>query len=163
MTTWQMPTVNGVTRRGALIGALAGAGTLALAGCGTGGGAGSGGGSGADTILNVAGQSDNLTRVFNPFLANTAQGLTYVSQGQGGFIYEPLVQVNTVDIGNDLPWLAHCVRGRRSRQPANLLSRTVAASSLQIETFDGCIKLIPLSLCHCSPYALLTVVIGYSK
>ena len=56
--------------------------------------------------MNVAGQSDNLTRVFNPFLPNTAQGLTYTNQSSGGFIYEPLVQVNTVNIGNDLPWLA---------------------------------------------------------
>ena len=101
MTTWPKPLASGFTRRGVLLGALAGAGSLALAGCGTSGGSG-----GGDGILNVAGQSDNLTRVFNPFLANTAQGLTYVSQGQGGFIYEPLVQVNTVDIGNDLPWLA---------------------------------------------------------
>lgn len=101
MTTWPTPLASGFTRRGVLLGALAGAGSLALAGCGTSGGSG-----GGDGILNVAGQSDNLTRVFNPFLANTAQGLTYVSQGQGGFIYEPLVQVNTVDIGNDLPWLA---------------------------------------------------------
>jgi peptide/nickel transport system substrate-binding protein len=105
VTTWQMPTTAGITRRGALVGALAGAGTLALAGCGTSAGS-SGGGSGDNTILNVAGQSDNLTRVFNPFLANTAQGLTYVTQGQGGFIYEPLVQINTVEVGNDLPWLA---------------------------------------------------------
>jgi peptide/nickel transport system substrate-binding protein len=101
VTTWPKPLASGFTRRGVLLGALAGAGSLALAGCGTSGSAG-----GSDGVLNVAGQSDNLTRVFNPFLANTAQGLTYVSQGEGGFIYEPLVQVNTVDIGNDLPWLA---------------------------------------------------------
>lgn len=61
---------------------------------------------GSNLILNVAGQSDNLTQVFNPFLPNTAEGLTFAQQGQGGFIYEPLVQVNTVDIGNDIPWLA---------------------------------------------------------
>jgi peptide/nickel transport system substrate-binding protein len=60
----------------------------------------------AGVILNVAGQSDNLTQVFNPFLPNTAEGLTFASQGQGGFIYEPLVQINTVDIGKDIPWLA---------------------------------------------------------
>jgi peptide/nickel transport system substrate-binding protein len=93
---------SGVTRRGLLASALIGAGTLALAGCGP-NGARSGSGDGS---LTVAGQSDNLTRVFNPFLANTAQGLTYTNQGQGGFIYEPLVQVNTVTIGDDLPWLA---------------------------------------------------------
>jgi peptide/nickel transport system substrate-binding protein len=57
-------------------------------------------------IINVAGQSDNLTQVFNPFLPNTAEGLTFASQGQGGFIYEPLVQINAVDIGKDIPWLA---------------------------------------------------------
>jgi peptide/nickel transport system substrate-binding protein len=57
-------------------------------------------------ILDVAGQSDNLTQVFNPFLPNTAEGLTFAPQGQSGFIYEPLVQINTVDIGKDLPWLA---------------------------------------------------------
>jgi peptide/nickel transport system substrate-binding protein len=57
-------------------------------------------------ILNVAGQSDNLTQVFNPFLPNTAEGLTFAQQGQGGFIYEPLVQINAVDIGKDIPWLA---------------------------------------------------------
>jgi peptide/nickel transport system substrate-binding protein len=57
-------------------------------------------------ILNVAGQSDNLTQVFNPFLPNTAEGLTFAPEGSGGFIYEPLVQINTVDIGKDIPWLA---------------------------------------------------------
>jgi peptide/nickel transport system substrate-binding protein len=61
---------------------------------------------GSSLILNVAGQSDNLTQVFNPFLPNTAEGLTFASQGQGGFIYEPLVQINTVNIGKDIPWLA---------------------------------------------------------
>ena len=101
MTTPQSPTAPGFTRRGVLLSALTGAGSLALYGCGTGSS-----GSTGSTTLTVAGQSDNLTRVFNPFLANTAQGLTYTSQGQGGFIYEPLVQINTVDIGNDLPWLA---------------------------------------------------------
>ena len=103
MTTPQSPTAPGFTRRGVLLSALAGAGSLAVAGCGTGASAS---GSGSSTTLTVAGQSDNLTRVFNPFLANTAQGLTYTSQSSGGFIYEPLVQINTVDIGNDLPWLA---------------------------------------------------------
>jgi peptide/nickel transport system substrate-binding protein len=57
-------------------------------------------------ILNVAGQSDNLTQVFNPFLPNTAEGLTFAPEGSSGFIYEPLVQINTVDIGKDIPWLA---------------------------------------------------------
>jgi peptide/nickel transport system substrate-binding protein len=100
VTIAQSPIASGITRRGLLASALMGAGTLALAGCGA-GSSSSGGGT-----LTVAGQSDNLTRVFNPFLANTAQGLTYTNQGQGGFIYEPLVQVNTVTIGDDLPWLA---------------------------------------------------------
>jgi peptide/nickel transport system substrate-binding protein len=57
-------------------------------------------------ILNVAGQSDNLTQVFNPFLPNTAESLTFAPEGSSGFIYEPLVQINTVDIGKDIPWLA---------------------------------------------------------
>ncbi|BBB02217.1 putative ABC-type dipeptide transport system, periplasmic component [Actinacidiphila reveromycinica] len=91
-----------MTRRGLLAGALAGAGTLALSACQPSGGSSSGG----DAMLTVAAQSDNLTRVFNPYLANTAQGLTYTPQGSGGFIYEPLVQINTVNIGHDLPWLA---------------------------------------------------------
>ncbi|GHH72604.1 peptide ABC transporter substrate-binding protein [Streptomyces sulfonofaciens] len=90
------------TRRSVLAGALATAGGVALAACSPSAGAGSGGG----TTLVVAGQSDNLTQVFNPFLAHSANGLTYASQGQGGFIYEPLVQINTVDIGKDIPWLA---------------------------------------------------------
>jgi len=89
-----------MSRRGVLAGALAGAGTLALSAC-----AGSSGSTGGNDELTVAGQSDNLTQVFNPFLPSTAQGLTYTSQGSGGFIYEPLVFINTVDIGNDLPWL----------------------------------------------------------
>jgi peptide/nickel transport system substrate-binding protein len=91
-----------MTRRGLLTGAMAGVGSLALYGCSSGASA-SGGGT---LTLTIAGQSDNLTQVFNPFLLNTAQGLTYTNPGQGGFIYEPLVQINTVDIGNDLPWLA---------------------------------------------------------
>jgi len=58
---------------------------------------------GADgVILNVAGQSDNLTRVFNPYLANTA-----LSVGSGGMIYEPLVEVNYVKVGDYIPWLAN--------------------------------------------------------
>jgi peptide/nickel transport system substrate-binding protein len=101
VTISQSPIASGLTRRGLLASALIGAGTFALAGCGAGSSSGSG-----DGTLTVAGQSDNLTRVFNPFLANTAQGLTYTNQGQGGFIYEPLVQINTVVIGDDLPWLA---------------------------------------------------------
>src|SRR6266568_46656 len=72
VVTLQLPTASGFTRRSVVLGALAGAGSLALAGCGTSSSSKSGGGT-----LNVAGQSDNLTRVFNPFLPNTAQGLTY--------------------------------------------------------------------------------------
>ncbi|WP_202238172.1 ABC transporter substrate-binding protein [Actinacidiphila reveromycinica] len=102
MTTSPSPLASGMTRRGLLAGALAGAGTLALSACQPSGGSSSGG----DAMLTVAAQSDNLTRVFNPYLANTAQGLTYTPQGSGGFIYEPLVQINTVNIGHDLPWLA---------------------------------------------------------
>ncbi|MBM9510273.1 ABC transporter substrate-binding protein [Actinacidiphila acididurans] len=101
MTTSQSPLASGITRRGLLAGALAGAGALALSACQP-----SGGASGGKGMLTVAAQSDNLTKVFNPFLANTAQGLTYTSQGSGGFIYEPLVQINTVNIGHDIPWLA---------------------------------------------------------
>lgn len=73
-----------------------------LAGC-AGGGSGAGNG---ELILNVAGQSDSLTQTFNPFLPNTAQGVTFTNAGEGGFIYEPLVQVNRVRIGKDIPWLA---------------------------------------------------------
>ena len=62
--------------------------------------------SGGGVTLVVAGQSDNLTQSFNPYLPNTAQGLMFSPGGSPGFIYEPLVQVNTVDIGKDIPWLA---------------------------------------------------------
>lgn len=107
MTTSQSPLAAGAgpSRRTVLAGALAGAGTLALTGC-----QGSAGGSSGGGIITVAGQSDNLTQVFNPFLANTAQGLTFTSPGSGGWIYEPLVQINTVDIGKDIPWLAKAWR-----------------------------------------------------
>lgn len=77
---------------------LATAGGLALASCSSGGGSSSATG----LTVTVAGQSDNLTQVFNPFLENTALGVTY----NGSFIYEPLVQINTADIGKDIPWLA---------------------------------------------------------
>lgn len=90
-----------ITRRTVLAGILATAGGLAVAACSPSGGSASGG-----TTITVAGQSDNLTRVFNPFLPNTAQGLTFTAEGQGGWIYEPLVQINTVNIGKDIPWLA---------------------------------------------------------
>jgi peptide/nickel transport system substrate-binding protein len=66
----------------------------------------SGSGSSSGVTLTVAGQSDNLTRVFNPFLPNTAEGLTFAPQSGPGFIYEPLVQINTANIGHDIPWLA---------------------------------------------------------
>jgi peptide/nickel transport system substrate-binding protein len=102
VTPSQSLIASGMTRRGVLAGALAGAGSVALFGCSP-----SGGGAGSDSAtLTVAGQSDNLTQVFNPFVPNSAQGLTYAGRGQGGFIYEPLVQINTVDIGKDIPWLA---------------------------------------------------------
>lgn len=86
-----------ITRRSLLAGMLATAGGLALASCSSGGSSSANG-----LTITVAGQSDNLTQVFNPFLENTALGVTY----NGSFIYEPLVQVNTVDIGKDIPWLA---------------------------------------------------------
>ncbi|MFJ2645357.1 ABC transporter substrate-binding protein [Streptomyces sp. NPDC087420] len=117
MTTSKSLIATGVSRRGVLTGALAVAGSLALASCQSSSGGGSGGGSGT---LTVAGQSDNLTKVFNPFLANTAQGLTYTSQGSGGFIYEPLVQINTVNIGHDLPWLAKAWRWSDSNKTLTL-------------------------------------------
>ncbi|MFJ1586329.1 ABC transporter substrate-binding protein [Streptomyces sp. NPDC088197] len=120
MTTTQSSIASGMTRRGLLAGALAGAGTLALSACsGTAGGSGS-----AKGTLTVAGQSDNLTQVFNPFLANTAQSLTYTPQGQGGFIYEPLVQINTVDIGRDLPWLAKSWRWSDGNKTLTMELRT---------------------------------------
>jgi peptide/nickel transport system substrate-binding protein len=87
-----------ITRRSLLAGMIATAGGLALASCSSGGGSSSGG----TSTITVAGQSDNLTQVFNPFLENTALGVTY----NGSFIYEPLVQINTADIGKDIPWLA---------------------------------------------------------
>jgi peptide/nickel transport system substrate-binding protein len=105
VTTSQSPIASGMTRRGVLASALAGAGAVALAGC-----QGSTSSSGANDTLTVAGQSDNLTKVFNPYLENTAQGLTYTSPASGGFIYEPLVQINTVNIGHDIPWLAKAWR-----------------------------------------------------
>jgi peptide/nickel transport system substrate-binding protein len=52
-------------------------------------------------ILNVGGQVDNLTQAFNPFLPNNA-----LSLGSGGMIYEKLVQINYVNVGHDIPWLA---------------------------------------------------------
>jgi len=58
------------------------------------------------SLVNVAIQSDNMTRSFNPFLTTSALGQTSSSSGSGGFIYEPLVQINDVEIGHDLPWLA---------------------------------------------------------
>jgi peptide/nickel transport system substrate-binding protein len=109
------PIASGISRRGILAGALAGAGTLALSAC-----QGSTGSTGGNDELTIAGQSDNLTQVFNPFLPNTAQGLTYTSQGSGGFIYEPMVQINTVDIGNDLPWLAKSWRWSDSNKTLTL-------------------------------------------
>lgn len=62
--------------------------------------------SGGGVTLVVAGQSDNLTQSFNPYLPNTAEGVMFSPGGSPGFIYEPLVQINTVDIGKDIPWLA---------------------------------------------------------
>jgi peptide/nickel transport system substrate-binding protein len=86
-----------------MIGAVLATGlVLGLAACSPSQSSSSSGG----VILNVAGQSDNLTQVFNPFLPNTAEGLTFSPEGSSGFIYEPLVQINTVDIGKDIPWLA---------------------------------------------------------
>jgi peptide/nickel transport system substrate-binding protein len=90
-----------ITRRTVLAGILATAGGLAVAACAPSGGSAAGG-----TTITVAGQSDSLTRVFNPYLPNTAQGLTFTSEGMGVWIYEPLVQINTVNIGKDIPWLA---------------------------------------------------------
>jgi peptide/nickel transport system substrate-binding protein len=90
-----------ITRRTVLAGLLATAGGLTVAACAPSAKSAAGG-----TTIVVAGQADSLAKVFNPFLPNNAQGLTFTPQGQGGFIYEPLVQINTVDIGRDIPWLA---------------------------------------------------------
>jgi len=57
--------------------------------------------SGDKTILNVAGQADNLTKVFNPYFESSALGI-----GAKGMINEVLVQVNYVSVGDDVPWLA---------------------------------------------------------
>lgn len=87
-----------------LIGAGAAAALiLGLAACSPGAAKAS---SGGGVTLVVAGQSDNLTQSFNPYLPNTAQGVMFSPGGSPGFIYEPLVQINTVDIGKDIPWLA---------------------------------------------------------
>ncbi|MFJ4632921.1 ABC transporter substrate-binding protein [Streptomyces sp. NPDC088847] len=107
MSISDSPLASGMTRRGVLAAGLAGAGVVALSACQPSGGGSSSGSSGT---LTVAGQSDNLTRVFNPFLPNGAQTVSYSSPGKSGFIYEPLVQINTVDIGKDLPWLAKAWR-----------------------------------------------------
>ena len=88
-------------RRTILAAALTASLVVPLAACSS-----SNGTSGDGLILNVASQSDSLTQTFNPYLPNTAQGATYTNQGAGGFIYEPLVQINNVDIGHDIPWLA---------------------------------------------------------
>ena len=88
-------------RHAAIGAALAASLVVPLAACSS-----NGSGSGDGLILNVASQSDSLTQSFNPYLPNTAQGATYTNQGAGGFIYEPLVQINNVDIGHDIPWLA---------------------------------------------------------
>jgi len=94
---------NTVPFRRKLIGTVAALSMVAaLAACSSGGGKDSGDG----LILNVASQSDSLTQTFNPYLPNTAQGATFTNQGSGGFIYEPLVQINNVKIGDDIPWLA---------------------------------------------------------
>jgi peptide/nickel transport system substrate-binding protein len=91
-----------VTLRRTIVGAaLAASLVVPLAACSS-----SGGASASGLILNVASQADSLTQSFNPYLPNTAQGATYTSQGAGGFIYEPLVQINNVNIGHDIPWLA---------------------------------------------------------
>ena len=81
--------------------AVAGAMVAGLAACSSGGS-----NSGDGLILNVASQSDSLTQTFNPYLPNTAQAATFTGQGAGGFIYESLVQINNVKIGDDIPWLA---------------------------------------------------------
>ena len=77
--------------------ALAGVLVAGVAGCSTNSSSSSSG-----TILNVGGQADNLTRVFNPYLPD---GTAY-SLGSKGMIYENLVQINYVKVGSDIPWLA---------------------------------------------------------
>ncbi|GAB3597756.1 ABC transporter substrate-binding protein [Microbacterium tumbae] len=72
----------------------------ALAGCAPGDDAA------ADGVwVNVGNGSDNLTQVFNPFLPDPS-ALNMIGGTKGSFIYEPLVQINFSDIGNDTPWLA---------------------------------------------------------
>ena len=77
--------------------ALAGVLVAGVAGCSSDSSSSSSG-----TILNVGGQADNLTRVFNPYLPD---GTAY-SLGSKGMIYENLVQINYVKVGSDIPWLA---------------------------------------------------------
>ncbi|MFL4908592.1 ABC transporter substrate-binding protein [Streptomyces sp. MMS24-I2-30] len=105
------------TRRGVLAGTLAVSAGFALASC-------SPSGSGGSSTLTVSGQADNLTQVFNPFLAQSANTLAYTNQGQGGFIYEPLVQINTVDIGKDIPWLARSWKWSGDNRTLTLTVRT---------------------------------------
>lgn len=63
-----------------------------------------GGSKGGDDkhIVKVAGGSEVITRVFNPFLPESA----YAVAGARTWFYEPLVQVNVVKVGEDHPWLA---------------------------------------------------------
>ncbi|MFB7495515.1 ABC transporter substrate-binding protein [Streptomyces sp. NPDC056161] len=105
------------TRRGVLAGTLAVSAGFALASC-------SPSASGGSSTLTVSGQADNLTQVFNPFLAQSANTLAYTNQGQGGFIYEPLVQINTVDIGKDIPWLARSWKWSGDNRTLTLTVRT---------------------------------------
>ncbi|MDR2929802.1 MAG: ABC transporter substrate-binding protein [Propionibacteriaceae bacterium] len=72
--------------------------TVGLTACGS-----NSGPSGGGVTINVAGQADNLTQVFNPYLP---VGSYDVMSGDKTWVYEPLVQTNPVDIGNDHPWLA---------------------------------------------------------
>ncbi len=82
--------------------AIAAALVVGVTGCSTGTSSSS-----KSTILNVGGQADNLTRVFNPYLPDTAYSVgSAPSAGKGGMIYESLVQINYVKVGADIPWLA---------------------------------------------------------
>jgi peptide/nickel transport system substrate-binding protein len=86
-----------------LIGAAVAAGlaTASLVACS---GSDSSGAKDSGVIVNVASQSDALTQSFNPYLPGTIGGAG--GQGSGGFIYEQLYQINIVNVGHDIPWLA---------------------------------------------------------
>jgi peptide/nickel transport system substrate-binding protein len=62
-------------------------------------------GDGEPTVLNVVRTGSAIQQIFNPYLPVTAFGQGGTGTA-GMMIYEPLVQVSTVNAGEFLPWLA---------------------------------------------------------